>query len=667
MTNPSPTVEQIGDRWIARVSYEQRQLAKDAGFRWDPASRVWYTKDADVAAGLSDPEARARAAAAREEKARAEAEQITRSRAASSSITIPCPEGLAYLPYQIAGVEFALNQLGDRGTLLADEMGLGKTIQLIGIINADETVKRVLVICPASLRLNWMRELNKWLVRKMSVGIANGSFWPHGFDVVIINYDILSKHVAKLRETEWDLIALDESHYLKNPDAKRTQLVVGRAAKKNGEKAIPGLKARRRVALTGTPIPNRPIEGWSIFHYLAPDVFPKFWYYVEDFCNAQHNGYGWDFNGASNLGKLQDKLRASIMVRRKKLDVLKELPPKQRQLVELSRNGAAAAIDAENEAYEKSQELIERKKAAVELAKAESQEQYNAAVAELRAVVGVAFEEISELRHRTAVAKIPQVAEHILSCLEEEGHKIIAFAHHRDVIASLLNSLREAGITCVSVTGDTLMVDRQTAVDRFQQDDDVRVFVGNIQAAGVGLTLTASHHVIFAELDWVPGNVTQAEDRAHRIGQHDNVLVQHLVLDGSLDVKMARTLIAKQTVIDAALDDEKKALAEEPEAPTGDSATKSLTRSTLEVQALSISPEKIAAAHEAMRILAGMDHDFARNKNDIGFSRIDVFVGHSLAGRPFLSPKQGVLAAKLANKYRRQLPESLLAVLEVKK
>jgi SWI/SNF-related matrix-associated actin-dependent regulator 1 of chromatin subfamily A len=187
----------------------------------------------------------------------------------------------------------------------------------------------VLIICPASLRINWLRESKKWLVRNMSAVIVTGSSWPTGIEINIINYDILTRHTANLLSEEWDLVICDESHYLKNPAARRTIAVVGKDAKK-GEEAVPGIKARRRLMLTGTPIPNRPIEGWPLFHWLAPDEFRSFFGYAKQFCAAHNTGYGWDFSGSSNLGALQDKLRSTIMIRRLKADVLKELPAKRR-------------------------------------------------------------------------------------------------------------------------------------------------------------------------------------------------------------------------------------------------------------------------------------------------------------------------------------------------
>src|SRR3990167_6920453 len=168
-----------------------------------------------------------------------------------------------------------------------------------------------------------------------------------------------------------------------------------------------------------------------------------------------------------------------------------------------------------------------------------------------RAASQAAFTEISKLRHATALAKLPMVMIHLRDQLDA-GNKVVVFAHHHDVVAAIA---AEFGAAAVTLTGETGMAERQAAVDRFQSDDSCTLFIGSIHAAGVGITLTAAAHVIFAELDWVPGNLSQAEDRCHRIGQSGSVLVQHLVLDGSIDATMAQTITAKQDIIDRALDD----------------------------------------------------------------------------------------------------------------
>ena len=656
------TVKQKGARYIAVASFEQRHIPKGAGFRWDAAARCWFTLDPDVAARIASPGAVKavvdRVFAAQEAKVAA----IALSRAEDFAGELPCPKGLAYLPYQRAGIHFASTR---EATLFGDEMGLGKTIQAIGVLNTDQTLRRILIVCPASLKMNWQRELRKWLTRELSVLIVDSSWWPSGFDINIINYDILAKYHERLRSEEWDCIVIDEAHYLKNPQAKRTKALLGSRKTREADEVRP-VTARRRIAMTGTPIPNRPIEVQPILQWLDPrDRHWSFFTFAKLFAGASKGAFGWDFSGASNLEGLQEAMRSSVMIRRKKADVLKDLPAKRRAIVLLEATGACAEfVDGENELWDANEARMEALRVRVELAKAsDDPDEYTVAVAALSAAAKVAFTEMSELRHRTAVAKVPQVIEHITTALETEGHKLVVFAHHKDVIAAIMDALEAAEIKAVKVTGDDGMMERDRAVMTFQNDPGTRVFVGNIQAAGVGLTLTAAAHVVFAELDWVPGNVTQAEDRCHRYGQRDSVLCQHLVLDGSLDSKMAATLIAKQEIADQALDRIAEKGAPEPEMPVLPlkAATESIKKAEIEARAALVTPEGRATVHRGLALLSGLDGDYARSLNGVGFSRMDVQIGHSLAERLLLTPKQAVLGAQLVRKYRKQLPDEIVA------
>jgi hypothetical protein len=203
------------------------------------------------------------------------------------------------------------------------------------------------------------------------------------------------------------------------------------------------------------------------------------------------------------------------------------------------------------------------------------------------------------------------------------------------------------------------MIDRQAAVDKFQKNAECKVFIGSIKAAGVGLTLTASAHVIFVELDWVPGNITQAEDRCHRIGQKNAVLVQHLILDGSIDQKLAETIIDKQAIIEKALNGGGQSLADATrpiilECPE-EAETHKTSRKEIAEAAAKITPEEIAIAHDGIRTIALMDADHARFENGVGFNKIDGKIGHQLANLSQLTPAQGVIAQKLCRKYRKQL------------
>ena len=348
------------------------------------------------------------------------------------------------------------------------------------------------------------------------------------------------------------------------------------------------------------------------------------------------------------------------MVRRLKRDVLTELPPKRRQVVILPTNGAAKAVAAEREAWEAQETMLTSLRAEVELAAASGDAAaYSAAVAMLEAGSKVAFEEISARRHEVELAKVEAVIGHINDVLDTlETRKVVVFGWHKDAIAATVAGLG-AG-RCRVITGDTPLDERQDAVDAFQTDAGVEVIIGTIGAMGVGLTLTASCTVIFQALSWVPSDCSQAEDRLHRIGQKNSVTVQHLVLDGSLDARMAQVIVEKQTVADRALDLSPAEL-RCPVVPTGRESESG--GGTHPRQYPVPSPEQRAFAAHGIQVLAGMC-DGARNKDDVGFNKLDTKLGRGLAQRSIaraLSDGETWLAAKLCQRYRRQLggPEAI--------
>lgn len=635
------------DRYEAESEYKDKDTVKAAGFWWDPKERMWWTAKDEYAQRLiefAEPECKERIEGAAKERGQA----LEASHAKESDINVPAPDGLELMPFQKAGVAFCMNR---ENVLIGDSPGLGKTIQAIGIVNLDETIKRVLIICPASLKLNWEYEAERWLTRSLTVGIASSKVWPDT-DIIIINYDVLVQNHDNIRAYEWDLLIADEIHFCKNPKAKRTAQVLGKWARKIEDRIFP-IVAKRRVFMTGTPIANRPIEIWPVAHSLAPKEFKSWRYFVTRYCNAQQTRWGWDTSGSSNLGELQEKLRQTIMVRRLKEEVLTELPPKVRQVIEFPANGMSGIITAEREAWDRNEEALEALRVAVELSKAsDDEEEYREAVKNLRDGMTAAFNEMSKVRHETAVAKIPYMIEHIENC---EGSKVVIFAHHRDVVESLKEHF---GDQAVVLYGGMKAEAKDEAVTRFQNDASVQIFIGSIAAAGVGLTLTASSHVVFGEISWVPGDVSQAEDRLHRIGQQNSVLVQHLVLEGSLDARMAKVIVSKQRVIDAALDNEVEH--EDWKMPTIPSDTAERPRrEQIEEEALHITDEQREAIHSGLRHLSAMC-DGAQALDGAGFNKIDTDIGKSLAGCPGLSMKQAALGKRLVKKYRRQLPEEIL-------
>lgn len=509
----------------------------------------------------------------------------------------------------------------------------------------------MLVVCPNTLKLNWVRELGRWLTTGATVGVQYaGQEWVGAaVDVVVVNYDILAKF-PQAAAAEWDLVVADECHFIKNGKAQRT-------------KALLAIPAKHRLALTGTPILNRPMELVTVLGFCgAIKAFGGDWRFLHRYCGARRNRWGWDFTGATHLEELQARLRETCMVRRLKADVLTELPPKRRQVIEFEVNGARALVEKQNAEWSGREAKLEALAGAVEAARvAEDDEAYRKAVEALREGQGAAFTEMAQLRHEVALAKLPKCVEWIQDALEGGDGKVIVFAHHLDVV----QLLREAWPNAAVVTGETPADARQGECDRFQQDASCRVFVGNT-AAAEGLTLTAADHVVFVEPQWVPGKLAQMEDRAHRIGQRRSVLVSYLVLEGSLDATMMKTVARKLDVIDRALDKETAWVEEQvdlPPTPTTVQVAGALRggrietprQAALRAEGEAMAPELVAECHAALQRLAAMDPDHAVELNGVGFSAFDGAIGHSLARAASLSAAQAALALRLCRKYRGQL------------
>lgn len=644
-------VSKSGPSLVWRGPYEAKGVPKGAGWRWDPLNRVW-TAPADP------PSLRRLLEVAEEEGVRVELDEgathLLRGESAGEpnllQVEIPTPNGFRPFPFQVEGARFLLSR---EGALLGDEMGLGKTVQVLLAVNADPSIRRVLVVCPASVKLNWEREARRWLVRPFETLVLSGTTpspipAPKGDKglFVVINYDIVAAWEGELRRHVWDLMALDEAHYVKDPNAKRSKAILG-------PKARNPIPARKRVALTGTPIVNRPVELWPILAWLDYRTWGNFWAYAKRYCNAHYNGYGWDFRGASNLEELRARLRP-YMLRREKAEVLKDLPEKIREIIVLPRNGLSSLVEEEWAVWNKYQgRLASLREEAERARQAKDKDELARILAEIRAVSQVAFNAMSTIRARLAEAKAPKVAAFVKDLLEEK-QKVVVFAHHRAVLEYLQKALEE--YRPVLVWGGMGAQARQAAVDAFQSGE-ARVFLGSITAAAEGITLTASDTLVFAELDWRPGKMLQAEDRVHRIGQDRGVLIYYLVIEDSLEARMANVIASKMGVIRKAVEnggEEEVPLlleevAEEPRraAPTSNG------------KGIRLTPEEEALVREALQIVAGYDPDKARARNGVGFSKFDGELGHRLAKTSHYSPRQALVALRLARKYRRQLPPDL--------
>ena len=436
--------------------------------------------------------------------------------------------GWVAFSHQEEGIEFLLK---NKKCILADDMGLGKTYQSI-VAALECEAERVLIICPSSLKINWMREVQNFCEE---VSIIKGKHWdPDRF--TIINYDILKNfHTIKERGKKYedweirreiveynpDLIILDEAHFVKNHKSIR-----GKILKDISKKFSP----ERIWLLTGTPIANRPMDYYNLLSIIDCPVANNWVHYARTYCEGirfkKGGRYVWVTKGASNLKELSSKTKRTIL-RRKKEDVL-DLPDKLITPIYLELQNTEGYKNVWNEYL--AQRKIDGKKG-------------NPA----RDLV-----EMTLLRTFIAMETVPYTIEKTEEALEL-GKKTIIFCNFNDEMDSLI---RYFGEKCVCIRGGMTDKQKQHAVDRFQEDENCMVFVGQIKAAGVGLTLTAAEIVIMNSLDWVPGNHEQAEDRAYRIGQNKTVNIYYMLIDETIDTLVWDILNEKKKIIDTIMGDD---------------------------------------------------------------------------------------------------------------
>lgn len=460
-----------------------------------------------------------------------------------SAIEIPEPIHLCYHPYQKTAIEY-IEQTGGR-CIVADDMGCGKTIEAIGWLNLHTEKRPCLVVTTASMKLFWVQKINEWLIGWNDVKSLNGKGGqvPES-DVLVTNYDLLPAYKEQLVKFAPQVVILDEAHYLKNPKAQRTKAALEICR-----------KTPHIIALTGTPIVNRPIEAWSLLHLLKPNIFKNWKQYVVRYCGGYQDNWGhWYTKGASHTDELAKKLRATCMIRRLKDQVLPQLPSKIRTYVEveLSKN----VLDKERAQLQDAKFLLMQR--SIELKNIESlpdekrvqeKKKFNEKIAQENINILAALE---KSKAQIALAKIPMVEELVNSILET-GEKVVVFAHHKEVIKALAKTYYNAAV----VTGDTPANARFSEQQRFLTDNLCNVFLGSLKACREGLDLTASRNIVFAELDWVPGYIKQAEDRCHRLGQKKAVNIYYVTAaDSVIEKYMLNTLKSKEPVLSNILDNQ---------------------------------------------------------------------------------------------------------------
>ncbi len=414
---------------------------------------------------------------------------------------------------------------GSKRFILADDMGLGKTTSTI--IAALETgSKKVLIVCPASLKINWQREIENYSDRP--VFIAEGKKFSSEHDFVIVNYDILKnfhdsdpkkKDESLLLQSKFDLVILDEAHMISNVQAQRTKIINSFAK-----------KVERVWLLTGTPMTSRPMNYYNLLNLIESPVAQNWKAYAIRYCQGFQFTAGkrkvWNVMGASNLEELRDRTSKQIL-RRLKEDVL-DLPDKIITPVYL-RLKSKEYEDLMGEYYD----------------------WYDKNPDESSSLT-VQFSKLMKVRKVIANEKTKQTidfAENIL----EQGKKVIIFTNFTDTLQTIYQHF---GKQAVYLDGSCSNAMRQQAVDSFQNDEKIRVFVGNLKAAGVGLTLTSAEVVIMNDLSFVPAEHAQAEDRAYRYGQKSNVLVYYPLFENTIEGAIYDILNRKKEIIRTVMGDQ---------------------------------------------------------------------------------------------------------------
>ena len=425
------------------------------------------------------------------------------------------------LSHQIEAVQKLVE---NKKYILADDMGLGKTTSTI-IAALESGSKKILIICPASLKINWQREIENYTDR--SIYISEGKNFSQEHDFVIINYDIIKnfhnvkkKSDSQILGANFDLVVVDEAHYIKNGQAQRTKLINDLVK-----------KVDRLWLLTGTPMTSRPMDYFNLLSLVDSPVAKNWMAYAIRYCSGyQFNAGGrkiWNVTGASNLEELRDRT-AGLTLRRLKQDVL-DLPDKIITPVYL-RLKSKQYEDVMGDYYNWYEKNPDESKS-----------------------LTVQFTKLTQVRQVIAEEKVIQTIE-LAENIIEQGKKVIIFCNFTN---SLDRIIQHFGKTAVRLDGSMSKPERQNSVDKFQEDDKVKVFVGNIKAAGVGITLTAGEAVIMNDLSFLPSDHSQAEDRAYRYGQKNNVLVYYPIFENTIEGIIYDILNKKKQVIATVMGDVK--------------------------------------------------------------------------------------------------------------
>lgn len=426
-------------------------------------------------------------------------------------------------PYQEEAVRSMIRFLGGRkATYNASEMGLGKTIQTIAVLNTLG-LKKVLIVCPAIMRLVWRQEYLKWSTlkgQKIAVVLSKKDLpATQPADIIIISYDLLATETAeKILLKEYEAIVCDEAHYLKNRGAKRTKAILGKYWK----------KAKYKIFLSGTPFTKSVVDTYPVWSLILPEVFGNFNHFAHSYTNVRFNGFGRTYEGVKNADRLSKIIRDNFFIRYRKDEVEKEIPEKVFIKIPLPR------------------ELrIEVPKEDVVEIEAELKELESSLDPKIKPTA-----KIIKNRREQGLRKVDSVIEFVTDLLEQ-NIPVVLFAWHTDVIAKLQEGLKKYPLGVI--TGATSAKLRQSHIEEFQEGK-LNLIIANILAGGVGITLTRASTCVFAEFDYSPATLSQAISRLHRIGQKNSVNIYYLLVEDSLEERILQIVMRKVETFEKVLE-----------------------------------------------------------------------------------------------------------------
>jgi len=461
-------------------------------------------------------------------------------------------EGLGgtLLPFQNEGVQ--LINLFQGRAILGDEMGLGKTVQALAYAQLNKRFRPMLIVCPGLMKYKWADEVRHWIGETDITILEGRTPYPvHPSGIFIINYDILHYWERQLVHIPFELVVIDELHYLKNKGTKKSPVKRTNAAL-NITRNI-----RYRLGLTGTLSTGKVLDMFIPLKIINPYIFTNEWKYKHRYCGPKHNGFGWDFDGVSNAQELHNILKEKILIRRLKKDVLKDLPDKQYSLTQFDIDGRGDYDMAEQRYLTFLENMVEGK------VKRYLQQFYDDKIGcvtidhvKLDAMKKQATEkanaltQMEHLRQLCVNGKLDQCIAWIAEFLES-GEKLCVFGIHKPFVRKIYEHFKSKALL---IAGGTSAKQKAQIEKQFQTNKKYRLLVGNVKAAGIGLTLTAASHIALFEFPWNPDELAQAIDRVHRITQDKKVMVHLLVSRDTVERRMLKTLYGKQQTSDLVLD-----------------------------------------------------------------------------------------------------------------